>query len=78
MIALRAITWNLFHGRDFPPEQDLFTIRAQILGTTHLARSGVGVREAGPGVPELFRIEPERIAETCVRNALAAVGVTPP
>ena len=34
MIALRAITWNIFHGRDFPPEQDMFTIRAQVLGTT--------------------------------------------
>jgi len=49
----------------------------QILGTTHLARIGVGVREAAPGVPELFRIEPDEIAATCVRNALASVGVTP-
>jgi endonuclease/exonuclease/phosphatase family metal-dependent hydrolase len=36
-----AITWNLFNGRDFPPEPSLYTRRSQILGTeergdTHL------------------------------------------
>ena len=28
----------------------------QILGTTHLARIGVGIRQAAPGVPELFTV----------------------
>jgi len=46
----------------------------QILGTTHLARIRVGIREAAPGIPELFRIEPEEVARTCVRMALATVG----
>jgi len=48
-------------------------IWTQVLGTMHLARAGVGVREAGPGVPELFRVEPERVEKTCVDIALALV-----
>jgi len=47
----------------------------QILGTTHLARIRVGIRQAAPGVPELFKVEPEQIARTCVESALATVGV---
>ena len=36
-----AITWNLFNGRDFPPDPALFTWRSRLLGTeerndTHL------------------------------------------
>ncbi|MGZ4202521.1 MAG: TetR/AcrR family transcriptional regulator [Thermoleophilaceae bacterium] len=46
----------------------------QILGATHLARIRVGVRQAAPGVPELFGVEPEQLAETCVRSVLATVG----
>ena len=48
----------------------------QMLGVMHLARSRVGVRQAGPGVPELFVIAPERIVRTCVEGALATVGVS--
>src|SRR3954454_2049119 len=47
----------------------------QILGTTHLARIRVGVRQAAPGIPELFKIEPDEVARTCVESALATVGV---
>lgn len=43
----------------------------QVLGTMHLARLGVGVREAAPGVPLPFPIDPERVREACVRDALA-------
>jgi AcrR family transcriptional regulator len=46
----------------------------QILGTAHLARIRVGVRQAAPGIPELFKIEPEEIARTCVASALATAG----
>lgn len=46
----------------------------QVLGTAHLARIRVGVREAAPGLPELFRIEPDDVARTCMRIALASVG----
>jgi AcrR family transcriptional regulator len=45
----------------------------QVLGTMHLARVGVGVREIGPGVPELFAVPPERVVKTCVDAALALV-----
>jgi endonuclease/exonuclease/phosphatase family metal-dependent hydrolase len=30
-VELRAITWNLFHGRDFPPDRALFTWRSRFL-----------------------------------------------
>ena len=33
-MEIDAITWNLFHGRDFPPDPRLFTWRSRLLGTT--------------------------------------------
>ncbi len=30
-MTLRALTWNLFHGRDFPPDPSLFTWRSRVL-----------------------------------------------
>ena len=33
-MTLRLLTWNLFHGRDKPPEPDLFTWRSRLLRTT--------------------------------------------
>jgi AcrR family transcriptional regulator len=47
----------------------------QTLGTMHLARSGVGVRVAAPGVAGVFAVEPERVCEACIADVLAAVGV---
>jgi endonuclease/exonuclease/phosphatase family metal-dependent hydrolase len=40
-MEISAITWNLFHGRDFPPDPKLFTWRSRLLGieernATHL------------------------------------------
>lgn len=29
-----AVSWNLFHGRDFPPDPSLFTWRSRLLGTS--------------------------------------------
>jgi AcrR family transcriptional regulator len=49
----------------------------QILGATHLARIRVGVRQAAPGIPELFTVAPERLVETCVASVLATVGARP-
>jgi AcrR family transcriptional regulator len=46
----------------------------QVLGVTHLARSGVGIRQAAPAVPELFAVAPADVVETCVRSARALVG----
>lgn len=33
-MELRAITWNIFHGRDSPPNPALFSWRSKLLGTT--------------------------------------------
>ena len=49
----------------------------QILGATHLARIRVGVRQVAPGIPELFTVAPERVADTCVASVLATVGAQP-
>jgi endonuclease/exonuclease/phosphatase family metal-dependent hydrolase len=32
-MELSAITWNVFHGRDFPPDPALFTWRSWLFGT---------------------------------------------
>ena len=33
-MQITAITWNLFHGRDFPPDRGLFTWRSRLLRVT--------------------------------------------
>ncbi len=33
-MQLTALAWNLFHGRDFPPDPALFTRRSRLLGTS--------------------------------------------
>ena len=43
----------------------------QVLGTMHLARIGLGVRETAPGVPGAFPLDPERVRRACVEDALA-------
>lgn len=43
----------------------------QVLGTMHLARSKVGLRQAAPGVPELFKIDAAHLIDTCVISARA-------
>jgi AcrR family transcriptional regulator len=48
----------------------------QVLGSMHLARVGVGVREAAPGVAETFEIDSERVRESCLKDALALARVT--
>lgn len=49
----------------------------QILGAMHLARIRVGVRQAAPGIPELFTIAPEQVVQTCGAIALATVAARP-
>jgi AcrR family transcriptional regulator len=49
-------------------------IWTQVLGTMHLARMRVGIRQAAPGIPALFEVEPERVVRTCVATALATAG----
>jgi len=48
----------------------------QILGTAHLGRIRVGVKQTAPGVPELFKVDPGEIVETCVGTTMATVGFT--
>jgi endonuclease/exonuclease/phosphatase family metal-dependent hydrolase len=31
---MRVLSWNLYHGRDFPPEPALFTLRSRLCRTT--------------------------------------------
>ena len=45
----------------------------QSLGILHLARIGVGVRRGDRG-PELFGVDHERLADTCVQAALAQLS----
>ena len=46
----------------------------EALGALHLARIHVGVKEAAPGVPELFDVTPDQITTRCVESALGTVG----
>jgi AcrR family transcriptional regulator len=57
------------------PDYTANVLWTQTLGTMHLARSGVGVRQLAPDIPALFAIEPERAIDSCVAAALAAAGV---
>src|SRR3954469_9680552 len=43
----------------------------QVLGTMHLARIGLGVNEAAPGVPGAFPLDPETARRACVADGLA-------
>jgi AcrR family transcriptional regulator len=49
----------------------------QGIGLMHLARIGVGVREAVPGLPELFAVDSDRVVEACVNGALALMHPHP-
>ena len=55
------------------PEYTANVLWTQTLGTMHLARSRVGLRELAPGVPELFRMDADRLVDSCVASALAFV-----
>ena len=54
-------------------------VYTQVLGTMHLARVGLGVRETAPGVPGAFPLDPEAVRAACVEDLLAATrsGRTP-
>jgi AcrR family transcriptional regulator len=64
-----------FHVED--PVYMANVLWTQVLGAMHLARIGVGISEAAPGIPQLFKVTPEQVVETCVESALATVGVRP-
>ena len=47
----------------------------QMMGSMHLSRSGVSVREVAPGAPIAVALDSEQVRDACVRDALAVVGV---
>jgi AcrR family transcriptional regulator len=47
----------------------------QIMGSMHLSRIGVSVREAAPGTVTAVPLDSEQVRDACVRDALAVVGV---
>ena len=57
-------------------EADLLAsvIWTQVLGAMHVARTRVGIRQAAPGMPELFPIQPEQVVDAVVASALATAG----
>ena len=56
------------------PEYTANVLWTQTLGTMHLARSRVGLRELAPGVPDLFRVDADRLVASCVASAAAVVS----
>jgi AcrR family transcriptional regulator len=74
-ISARILAEGAASGRFAVDDPDLTAnwLYAQTLGTMHLARAGVGVREASPGVPDAFRIDPAQVRGAAVAATLAAV-----
>src|ERR1700761_2798489 len=46
----------------------------QMMGSLHLSRSGVSLREPVPGAVTAVALEPEQVREACLHDALAAAG----
>jgi endonuclease/exonuclease/phosphatase family metal-dependent hydrolase len=40
---MRVLSWNLYHGRDFPPDEALFTLRSRVLRVTERDETHVQV-----------------------------------
>jgi endonuclease/exonuclease/phosphatase family metal-dependent hydrolase len=51
---MRVLSWNLYHGRDFPPNPALFTLRSRLLRTTERNASHVQVNR--PLLDEFARV----------------------
>jgi endonuclease/exonuclease/phosphatase family metal-dependent hydrolase len=45
-VLIHAITWNLFHGRDAPPDQSLYTWRSRLLKITERGPAYVQVNRS--------------------------------
>jgi endonuclease/exonuclease/phosphatase family metal-dependent hydrolase len=43
---MRVLSWNLYHGRDFPPDPALFTLRSRLLKRTERNATHVQVNRA--------------------------------
>jgi AcrR family transcriptional regulator len=64
---------GLFEIED--PDFSANHLYTQVLGTMHLARIQVGVRELSPGVPGVFPIEPERVKQAAIDDAMALARI---
>jgi endonuclease/exonuclease/phosphatase family metal-dependent hydrolase len=53
-VELTAIAWNLFHGRDFPPDPALFTWRARLLRRSE--RNEIHIQVNRDLLPEFSRL----------------------
>jgi endonuclease/exonuclease/phosphatase family metal-dependent hydrolase len=51
---MRVLSWNLYHGRDFPPDPALFTLRSRLLRTTE--RNATHVQVNRPLLDEFARV----------------------
>jgi AcrR family transcriptional regulator len=49
----------------------------QMMGSMHLARSGVALAEPTPGALHAIALDPEQVRDACVRDALAVVHLSP-
>jgi AcrR family transcriptional regulator len=47
----------------------------QMMGSMHLSRAGVSLREATPGSVTAVPLDSEQVRDACIRDALAVVGV---
>ena len=47
----------------------------QMMGSLHLARTGVSLREAGPGAVIAVTLDSRQVRDACVSDALAVVGI---
>ena len=43
---MRVLSWNLYHGRDFPPNEALFTLRSRLLRVTERDETHVQVNRS--------------------------------
>jgi hypothetical protein len=51
---MRVLSWNLYHGRDHPPDPALFTLRSRLLRTTE--RNATHVQVNRPLLDEFVRV----------------------
>jgi endonuclease/exonuclease/phosphatase family metal-dependent hydrolase len=51
---MRVLSWNLYHGRDFPPDPALFTLRSRLLKRTE--RNDTHVQVNRPLLDEFARV----------------------
>jgi hypothetical protein len=46
-----------------------------MMGSMHLARTGVSLRESPAGALTAVALDPVQVRDACIRDALAVVGV---